>query len=109
LNTETGGWGDHVAPYHAPYGTPGETMQDPYGLFGEIFTGPGFRLPFYIVSPWTRGGSVFVENADHISQIKFVEEWLATKGKNVTSDQVTPWRRQAMSDLTKAFDFSNAS
>jgi phospholipase C len=34
--------------------------------------GLGFRLPFYIISPWTRGGHVFVENADHISQIKFV-------------------------------------
>jgi phospholipase C len=37
----------------------------------------GFRLPFYIISPWTRGGHVFVENADHISQLKFI-------GKNNT-------------------------
>ena len=67
---------------------------------------PGFRLPFYIVSPWTRGGSVFTERADHNSQIMFVEKWLAAKGKNVYSNQVAPWRRAHMSDLTNAFDFS---
>jgi phospholipase C len=64
-------------------------------------------LPFYIISPWTRGGHVFVENADHISQIKFVEQWLEAKGYNVTTDQIPAWRRQHMSDLTNAFDFSN--
>lgn len=82
-------------------------MADPYGKFGQVYTGPGFRLPFYIVSPWTRGGNVFVEHADHISQIKFVEEWLASKGINATSAQVPSWRREHMSDLVKAFDFDN--
>ena len=82
-------------------------MKDPYGKLGDVYTGPGFRLPFYIVSPWTRGGSVFVENADHISQIKFIEQWQLAKGKNVTTDQIPTWRRNHMSDLTKAFDFNN--
>ena len=50
---------------------------------------------------------MFAENADHISQIKFVEQWLLTKGFNVTTDQIPAWRRAHMSDLTKAFDFSN--
>ena len=35
----------------------------------------------------------------------FVEKWLATKGKNVTSPQVAAWRREHMSDLTNAFNF----
>ncbi|KAF2804329.1 non-hemolytic phospholipase C precursor [Mytilinidion resinicola] len=102
---ETGGWGDHVTPYHSPENTQGEWMKDPYGNLGDVYTGPGFRVPFYIVSPWTRGGHVFTEHADHISQIKFVEQWLETKGFNVTSDQVPHWRREHMSDLLNAFDF----
>lgn len=64
---EAGGWGDHVVPYHSPSGTKGEWVQDPYGEAGYTYTGPGFRMPFYIISPWTRGGNVYVENSDHSS------------------------------------------
>jgi phospholipase C len=92
----------------------------------QILNVLGFRLPFYIISPWTRGGNVFVEHADHISQLKFVgkalevpskhqshanhscsETWLSAKGFNATTDQIPPWRRDHMSDLVKAFDFNN--
>jgi phospholipase C len=104
---ETGGWGDHVIPYHSPSGTAGEWLQDPYNEVGYTYSGPGFRLPFYIVSPWTRGGAVFTEHADHNSQIMFVEEWLAAKGKNVKTDEMVPWRREHMSSLVNAFDFAN--
>lgn len=104
---ETGGWGDHVTPYHSPNGTAEEWVQDPYGEFGYVYTGPGFRLPFYIISPWTRGGKVYVEHADHNSQIMFVERWLASKGKNVQTAEMAPWRRANMADLTKAFDFAH--
>ncbi|KAI9694910.1 MAG: hypothetical protein M1822_000526 [Bathelium mastoideum] len=104
---ETGGWGDHVTPYHSPQGTAGEWVQDPYDMFGDVYTGPGFRLPFYIISPWTRGGKVFTEHADHSSQLKFMEQWLATKGTNVTTTQIPAWRRDHMSDLVNAFDFSD--
>ena len=104
---ETGGWGDHVIPYHSPPGTEGEWLNDPYGEVGYTYSGPGFRLPFYIVSPWTRGGSVFTEHADHNSQIMFIEEWLAAKGKNVVTDQMVHWRREHMSSLVNAFDFAN--
>lgn len=105
---ESGGLGDHVTPYHSPPNTPGEWVEDPYADFGgDVYTGPGFRLPFYIVSPWTRGGHVFTERADHSSQIKFVEQWLAASGyTNVTTGQIPAWRRAHMSDLVAAFDFS---
>jgi len=104
---ETGGWGDHVTPFHSPSGTVGEWLNDPYNLVGYTYSGPGFRLPFYIVSPWTRGGHVFTEHAEHNSQIMFIENWLAAKGKNVVTDQMVPWRRQNMSPLLNAFDFAN--
>jgi phospholipase C len=107
---ETGGWGDHVTPYTSPNGTEGEWITDPYNTnFGLVPMGPGFRLPFYVVSPFTRGGNVFTEHADHNSQIMFVEKWLAAKGYNVTTEQMPEWRREHMSDLTKAFDFNNLS
>ncbi|KAJ3092502.1 hypothetical protein HK100_006929, partial [Physocladia obscura] len=104
---ESGGWGDHVTPFHSPAGTPGEWLNDPYGIVGYTYSGPGYRLPFYIVSPWTRGGNVFTEHADHNSQILFIEEWLASKGVDVTTSQMVPWRRQHMSNLVNAFDFEN--
>ena len=103
---ETGGWGDHVSPYHSPEGTPGEWLADPYDMFGYTFSGPGYRLPFYIISPWTRGGHVFTERSDHNSQIMFVEKWLEAKGINAVTSQIPAWRRAHMSDLTAAFDFS---
>ncbi|RFU81928.1 non-hemolytic phospholipase c precursor [Trichoderma arundinaceum] len=104
---ETGGWFDHVDPYRSPKGTSGEWINDPYGQVGYTFVGPGFRLPFYIISPWTRNGGVFTAHSDHNSQIKFIEKWQAAKGRNVTTDQMVWWRRNHMSDLTDAFDFDN--
>lgn len=103
---ETGGWFDHVNPFHSPSGTAGEWIDDPYGS-GYVFTGPGLRVPFYIISPWTRNGGVFVEHSDHNSQIKFIEKWQAAKGRNVTSEEMAPWRRENMADLVNAFDFDN--
>lgn len=73
---ETGGWGDHVTPFHSPRGTAGEWIEDPYGAVNYTYTGPGFRVPFTIISPWTRGGHVFTEHADHTSQILFMGKLL---------------------------------
>ncbi len=90
-----------------PRARQGSGSPDPYAGQGTVFSGPGFRLPFYIVSPWTRGGTVFTEHADHNSQILFVEKWQAVKGRDVRTDQMVPWRRSHMSDLTAAFDFAH--
>lgn len=105
---ETGGWFDHVDPFRSPDGTPGEWLNDPYGQVGHTFAGPGFRVPFYIISPWTRNGGVYTEHADHNSQLLFIERWQAAKGRNVKTDQMGPWRRQNMGDLVAAFDFEHA-
>mgnify|MGYP002380798775 CR=1 FL=1 len=71
-------------------------------------TWSGVRVPFYMVSPWTRGNRVFTERADHNSQILFVEEWLEARGyQNVKTDQMVPWRREHMSNLVNALDLDH--
>lgn len=68
----------------------------------------GFRVPFYMISPWTRGNRVFTERADHNSQILFVEQWLTARGyKGIQTDQMVPWRRAHMSNLVNALDLDN--
>ncbi|UNI22444.1 Phospholipase C [Purpureocillium takamizusanense] len=104
---ETGGWFDHVDPFRSPEGTIGEWLDDPYGQVGHTFAGPGFRVPFYIISPWTRHGGVYTEHADHNSQLLFIEKWQAAKGRNVTTHEMVDWRRDNMGDLVSAFDFEH--
>jgi hypothetical protein len=83
-------------------------MTDPYNSdLGSVPVGPGFRVPFTVISPWTRNGGVFTESASHESQTLFLEKWAAAIGKGFTTSEMTQWRRQQMSDLTKMFDFSN--
>ncbi|THU89209.1 putative phospholipase C [Dendrothele bispora CBS 962.96] len=103
---ETGGWGDHVTPFHSPENTPGEWIVNPF-TNNNTFAGPGYRLPFAVVSPWTRGGNVFTEPADHISQILFLEEWAAVHGMPFKSAEINDWRREHMSNLTNMFDWDN--
>lgn len=105
---ETGGWGDHVPPFVAPNGTAGEWDVDYRDTTQYVPAGPGFRLPFFAISPWSRGGYVFTEPSDHTSQLMFIEKWAAANGKNVTLSTINGWRRDHMSDLTGMFDFTNA-
>ncbi|TVY71535.1 Non-hemolytic phospholipase C [Lachnellula suecica] len=105
---EAGGWGDPHLPIISPEGTAGEWFQDPYDEVGYTFSGPGPRIPLYIVSPFTRGGTVFTERADHSSVIMFLEEYLTARGyKNVVTGQLDDWRREHMSNLVNALDFEN--
>eukprot|EP01083_Nonionella_stella_P090175 251955_1 len=66
--------------------------------------GPGFRVPFFIVSPFTRstGGIVYSELSDHTSVLQFIERRF-----NVTIPTISPWRRAVMSDLLHALDLDN--
>ncbi|CRG82678.1 phospholipase C [Talaromyces islandicus] len=106
---EQGGWADHVIPVVPEKDTPGEWMTDPYNeTLGDVPVGPGWRVPRYIISPWTRGGNVFTERTDHNSDIMFIEKWAAANGyDSVYTEAITPWRRDHMSDLVSAFDFEN--
>jgi len=65
----------------------------PYGL--------GPRVPMYVLSPWSRGGRIHSEVADHTSVIRFMETRFG-----VLEPNISPWRRAVCSDLTTAFDFA---
>jgi len=65
----------------------------PYGL--------GPRVPMYVLSPWSRGGRIHSETADHTSVIRFMEARFG-----VLEPNISPWRRAVCSDLTTAFDFA---
>jgi phospholipase C len=62
--------------------------------------GFGPRVPMYILSPWSKGGWVNSQVADHTSVAQFIE-----KRFGVTIPAISPWHRAVSSDLTSAFDF----
>lgn len=64
--------------------------------------GLGPRVPFYILSPWSRGGWIHSEVADHSSVGQFIE-----KRFGITIPAISPWHRAVCSDLTSSFDFVN--
>lgn len=64
--------------------------------------GFGPRVPLYIISPWSKGGWVHSEVADHTSVGQFIE-----KRFGVHLPAISPWHRAVSSDLVSAFDFVN--
>jgi len=62
--------------------------------------GFGPRVPMYILSPWSKGGWVNSQVADHTSVGQFIE-----KRFGVIIPAISPWHRAVSSDLTTAFDF----
>ncbi|MFI9274455.1 phosphocholine-specific phospholipase C [Kitasatospora sp. NPDC052896] len=98
---ENDGFFDHVPPPVAPAGTAEESIQNgtPIGL--------GFRVPMIIVSPWTRGGWVDSQVADHTSVLRFLETWTTALGTPAICPNISDWRRQVCGDLTGAFDFGS--
>lgn len=90
---ENDGYFDHVpAPVPPPSATQDWYDGKPLGL--------GPRVPMTIVSPWTVGGHVNSEVADHTSVIRFLERWTGVAEPNISA-----WRRAVSGDLTSAFDF----
>ena len=82
------------------------------------FFGDGTRIPLIIVSPYTRGGRISHDYADHVSILKFIEKnWklspLTGRSRDnlpnpiVTKDNpYVPTNSPAISDLMDAFHFS---
>jgi phospholipase C len=97
---ENDGFFDHVPPPAAPSGTTGE-------FYNGTNIGLGFRVPLLAISPWSRGGWVHSEVADHTSVLRFLERWTAAIGKPATCPNISAWRRKVCGDLTGMFDFAN--
>jgi phospholipase C len=55
------------------------------------------RVPMLVVSPFSRGGHIYSEVADHTSQLRFLEERFG-----VTAPGISAWRRKTVADLTGA-------
>jgi len=94
---ENDGFYDHVPPPLPPAGTASEFVQGlPIGL--------GTRVPMTVISPWSHGGWVNSELADHTSVIRFLETMTGVQEPNITA-----WRRAVCGDLTSCFDFGTAT
>jgi phospholipase C len=78
--------------HHALNGADPRTHHRPYGL--------GPRVPLYVVSPWTKGGWVNSQVADHSSVLRFIEARFG-----VQEPLISPWRRAVSGDLLSCFDF----
>jgi len=107
---ENDGFFDHVVPptpnfekypeefvtLASPAGTPG----------GGLPLGAGFRVPAFVISPWTVGGRIFSEVSDHTSGLRLIEAVAAAGGLSgagpVTFPNVSRWRRATFSDWTPA-------
>lgn len=78
--------------HHLLNGSDPATLHRPYGL--------GPRVPMYVVSPWTKGGWVNSQVADHSSVLRFIEARFG-----VREPLISPWRRAVCGDLQSCFDF----
>lgn len=98
-----GGWaGASSVPTDGEYHrlpSPGAEEDEPE-LRGRPY-GLGPRVPMYVLSPWSRGGWVHSEVADHTSVIRFLERRFGVQEPNISR-----WRRAVCGDLTGAFDFA---
>jgi len=75
-------------------GEPQPFLSGPIGL--------GQRVPFLVISPWTKGGYVNSQVFDHTSVIQFIE-----KRFGVFKPNISPWRRAMAGDLTSRFNFAH--
>ncbi|CKS63972.1 phospholipase C 3 plcC [Mycobacterium tuberculosis] len=105
---EHGGFFDHVTPLTAPEGTPGEWIPNSVdidkvdgsgGIRGPI--GLGFRVPCFVISPYSRGGLMVHDRFDHTSQLQLIG-----KRFGVPVPNLTPWRASVTGDMTSAFNFA---
>ncbi len=124
---ENDGYFDHVPPFVAPdYRNPATgavsagitdmdkefvTLEDElskkhvdkeHAREGPI--GLGYRVPFIVASPWSRGGYVNSQVFDHTSVVQFVEKFASRKsGKKLQLLNMSNWRRAVCGDLSSVF------
>jgi phospholipase C len=82
------------------------------------FFGDGTRIPFIVVSPFSKGGRIAHDYADHVSILKFIEKnWGLPPVSNRSRDNMpnpiatkaNPWvptNSPAIDDLMSLFEFS---
>jgi phospholipase C len=115
---ENDGYFDHIPPFAAPHPTRPESgkVTDGINAAEEHWSeeedrkgvgpkrarggpiGLGFRVPFIVASPWTRGGYVNSQIFDHTSVIQFLEKLYGVQEPNISA-----WRRTVCGDLTSIF------
>nr|WP_205781620.1 phospholipase C [Mycobacterium alsense] len=104
---ENGGFFDHVTPPTPMPGTPGEFVTVPDinavpgsgGIRGPI--GLGFRVPTFVISPYSRGPLKCSTVLDHTSQLKLLRTRFGVPVPNLSA-----WRDQTVGDMTTAFNFA---
>ncbi len=66
--------------------------------------GLGYRVPFVVASPWSRGGWVNSQVFDNTSVLMFMEDFLTKKtGREIRMDHISAWRRAVCGNLTSVF------
>jgi phospholipase C len=104
---ENGGFFDHVVPPTAPLGTAGEYVTVPdinsvpgsSGIRGPI--GLGFRVPCFVVSPYSRGPLMVHDTFDHTSTLKLISTRFGVPVPNISA-----WRNGVVGDMTSTFNFA---
>jgi phospholipase C len=107
---ENDGFFDHVpppTPDPALYPEEFVTLASPAGTpGGGLPVGAGFRVPCFVISPWSVGGRIFSEVSDHTSCLRLIETVAAAGGLSgtgpVTFPGISRWRRKTFSDFTAA-------
>jgi phospholipase C len=124
---ENDGYFDHVLPFVAPdYRNPdtGAVSAGIRNIANEFVTmddeihqkkvsqknarehaiGLGYRVPFIVASPWSRGGYVNSQVFDHTSVVQFIEKFASRKtGKKLALSNVSDFRRAVCGDLSSVF------
>ncbi len=79
---------------------------------GGLPIGAGFRVPCFLISPWTVGGHIFSQVSDHTSCLQLIETVAAAGGLSgkgpVTFPGPSRWRRKTFSDFTGALRLAKA-
>ena len=107
---ENDGFFDHVVPptpNREEYPEEFVTLASPAGTpGGGLPIGAGFRVPAFVISPWSVGGHIFSDVSDHTSGLRLIEAVAAAGGLSgagpVTFPNVSRWRRKTFSDWTGA-------
>lgn len=99
---ENDGHFDHVPPPQPPSQSeypdefvPGPSPGTYQGI--SISIGAGFRVPCFIISPWTLGRGICSDQYDHTSVLQFLEDVTTVPCPNIGA-----WRRATFGSLTSA-------